>query len=179
MHVKPHPAVAKINAKIQEFHALEADFQNDQTLKLAQAALESAKAAAVAAEAEEDSIDPEELVDRRMEARRQVEISEIRLGRAQKSMKSRGFDVKQPLREGGEIAAKALRASAEPFCERLESELKRILGEDFPINAGHLKVTIYRKGERLFAQARAVESSPDPQTLGQAIALLEDVARFG
>lgn len=178
--IKPHPAVAEINAKIKEFHELEADFKNDQTLKLAQAALESAKAGAVAAEAEDDSIDPEELVDRRIEARRQVEISEIRLARAEKAIESRGYVVRTPLIEAGGIAAEALRTAAEPFGKRLEAELRKLIGDDYytPQEA-HYKALIYQKGEVLNAHARQTESSVSIPGLNKAIALLEDAARLG
>lgn len=177
---KPHPAVAKINAKIKEFHELEADFKNDKTLELAKSALDSAKAAAVAAEVENDSIDPEQLVDRRIEARRQVEIAEIRLGRAENAMKSRGWDVQGPLLEAGKIAAEAMNEAAEPFGGRLERELRKLIGEDdFNMEAPFYKALIYRKRDRLYSHARLMEKAASVPGLVRAIALLEDAARLG
>lgn len=178
--IKPHPAVVLIQGKIKEFHELEADFKNDQTLSLAKSALESAKTGAAQAEHEDDSVDPEELVDRRLEARRQVEIAEIRLGRAQKALESRGYVVRTPLLQAGQIAAEALREAAEPFGERLESGLRNLLGDEmFRAESGFFTSVIYRKRERLFAHARQMESAVSIPGLNQAIALLEDAARLG
>jgi hypothetical protein len=174
-----HPAIAKINAKIEEFHELESDFKNDKTLELAKSALEGAKITLTAAEAEDDSIGPEELVDRRIEARRQVEIAEIRLSRAQKSVESQGCVVRTPLLEAGEIAAEALRGVVEPFAERLEYELRKLIGEeDYNHNAGHFKSIIYRKGERLYGHARQMESAVSIPGLIRAISLLEEATRL-
>jgi hypothetical protein len=180
--IKPHPAISQIKAKIEEHRELEADFKADRTLELAQSALDSAKAAAVAAEAEaeDDSVDPEELVDRRIEARRQVEIAEIRLARAQKALESRGWDVKAPLIEGGKIANEALRTAAEPFGERLEAGLRNLLGDEtFLAVSPQLKGVIFQKKERLYAHARQMESEVSIPGLNQAIAYLEEVARLG
>jgi hypothetical protein len=176
----PHPAIQAILTKIEEHHALEKDFANDQTLNLAQAALDQAKAAVAEAELEDDEIDPEELVDRRLEARRQVEIAEIRLGRAQKALESRGQSVMQPIREAGRIAAAALREIAEPFGVALEKSLRKIVGDDdFAADGGHYKSLIYRKKERLFAHARACESNASVGCMERAIAMLEDATRLG
>lgn len=176
----PVPAVAKIKAELEEFRALEADFKNDRTLELARIALDGAKAAAVTAAVEDDSIDPEELVDRRLEARRQVEIAEIRLGRSEKAVESRGQVVRTPLIEAGKIAAEALREAAEPLGKRLETELRKLIGDDYyNPDAGHYKSLIYRKGEVLNAHARQMESAVSISGLNQAIALLEDAARLG
>jgi hypothetical protein len=175
-----HPAIAQITAKIEEFHALELDFKNDKTLVLAESALESAKAAAAAAEAEDDSLDPEELVDKRLEARREVEIAEIRLARARKAVESRSFDVNAPLKAGGEIAAGALREVAEPFGERLEAALRKLIGDEgYTAESAHYKSLIYRKRERLYGHARHCESRASIPLLNQAITLLEDAARLG
>ncbi len=178
--IKPHPAVAKINAKIAEFHELEADFKADRTLELAQSALDSAKSAAAQADLEDESTDPEALVDSRLEARRQVQIAEIRLARAQKTLESRGYVVRSPLLQAGDIAAEALREATEPFAERLESGLRNLLGDEmFQAELSHLTSVIYRKKERLFAHARQMESAVSIPGLNQAIALLEDAARLG
>jgi hypothetical protein len=175
----PHPAIAQITAKIEEHRTLEADFKNDQTLNLAERALEAAKAAAVEAELEDDSIDPAELVDRRLEARREVEIAEIRLARAKKAVESQASRVMVPIREGGRIAADALREAAEPFGAAVESELRRVLGQhDYDAEQGHYKAAIYRKKDLLFGSARSLESSASVPGLGKAIALLEEADRL-
>jgi hypothetical protein len=176
----PHPAIALIAAKIEAHHALERDFQNDQTLKLAESALDQAKAAAAEAEKENDSIDPEELVDRRIEARRQVEIAEIRLSRAKTAMESQESRVLGPIREGGRIAAEALREVVEPFGAALESELRRVIGQnDFEAEQGHYKGLIYRKKERFHGLARELESSASINSLNRAVAMIEDATRLG
>jgi hypothetical protein len=177
---KPHPAVVLIQAKIAEFHELEADFKNDLTLKLATEALDSAKAAAVAAEAEDETVDPEELVDRRIEARRSVEVAEIRLTRAQKTLESRGHVVRTPLIQAGDIAVEALRAAAEPFGERLEAELRKLIGDEFYLaSASFYQNLIFGKQDRLYGHARQLESAVSIPGLNQAIAHLEEVARLG
>ena len=177
---KPHPAVAKIQAKIKEFHELEADFKNDKTLVLAQSALETAKADAAVAEAEDDSIDPEQLVDLRLEARRQVEIAEIRLTRAQKAVESRGIVVRTPLLEAGDIAAEALLGIEPHFCQRLESELRKLIGDGFyEATPGIYQNLIYKKQAILHGHARQMESSVSIFGLNEAITLLEDANRLG
>lgn len=176
----PHPAIAKINGLIDESRALEADFLADKTLELAQSALESAKAAVLVAEGEDDSIDPEQLVDRRIEARRQAEIAGIRLERAKKAMESRKSEVNHPIIRAGKIAAEALREVVEPSGRRLESELRRIIGDhSYERDSGHYKALIYRKGEALFGHARQMEAAASVQGLNQAIALIEDARRLG
>jgi hypothetical protein len=175
----PHPAIAAINLKIAEHHELAADFAADQTLTLAEAALESAKAAAAQAELEDHSLDPEDLVDRRLEARRQVEVAEIRLARAKKAIESRGWDVQAPLHAGGKIAAEALREVADPFGNQLEAALRNLIGDDYNTDSGHYKSLIYRKKERLFGHARSCEQSASVQVLERSIAMIEDSTRLG
>ena len=175
-----HPSIALITAKIEEHHALAKDFAADQTLKLAEAALEQAKAAAAEAELEDDSTDPEELVDRRLEARRQVEIAEIRLVRAKKATQSQGHQVMWPINKAGKIAADALREVSEPFGDGLEAALRKLIGDEtYDADRGFFNSLIYRKKERLYTGARLLESSASVPGLGNAIAMLEDVARLG
>jgi hypothetical protein len=175
----PHPAIVLINAKIEEHRELAADFAADRTLELAESALNSAKAAAAKAELEDDSIDPEALVDKRMDARRAVEVAEIRLARAKKAIESRGWDVQAPLHAGGKIAAEALREVADPFGNQLEAALRNLIGDDYNTDSGHYKSLIYRKKERLFGHARSCEQSASVQVLERAIAMIEDATRLG
>lgn len=176
----PHPAIEKINKLIEESRALEADFKNDKTLELAELALETAKAAVVAAEAEDDSLDPEQLVDRRIEARRQEEIAAIRLERAKKALQSRKSAIDGPLYRAGKIAADALRELVEPMQRKLESELRRVIGDDFyEREISHYKSLLWRKGEILVHHARQMESGPSIPGLLKTIALIEDARRLG
>jgi hypothetical protein len=176
----PHPAIALIAAKIEAHHALQRDFDNDKTLTLAESALETAKAASVQAELEDAAVDPEKLVDLRIEARRQVEIAEIRLSRAKTAMESQASRVLGPIREGGRIAAEALLEVVEPFGAAFESELCRVIGKsDFEKDQGHYKTLIYRKKDRFHGLARELESSPSIHSLNRAVAMIEDAARLG
>lgn len=176
----PHPAIEEINKLIEESRALEADFKNDKTLELAELALETAKAAVAAAEAEDDSIDPEQLVDRRIEARRQEEIAAIRLERAKNAMKSRKSEINDPIRKAGRLAADTLVELVGPMRWKLESELRRVIGDDFyEREMSHYKSLLWRKGEILVHHARLMESGPSIPGLLKTVALIENARRLG
>lgn len=176
-------AVEAIRAKIEEHRALAAEVVKDRTVEISKLALADAEETARRAAAEDESIEPEDLVDRRIEAGRQVEVAKIRVQRAEKVRAERLSETRGPLVEARGIAVDAITASRGPLGEKLMAGAVRVFGSMVEEEAGWFKSLIYRAGERLNGTARRLERSDHTNTdqmirdLEHAIGLIEDANR--
>lgn len=186
MKVAPYTeTVAAVRGKIAEYHAAAAEFEKDVTLQTAKQALADAEVGKERADREDDSIDPEELVDRRLDAVRQVEVAKIRVARAEKAHASSKGSVVFILREAMRIAVAAFPAAAEALREKLEAGAVRVYGAEIVGNhqKSYLKSLHHQMTERVHGTRRGLEkdTSDNPRQLiahlEKALAVLEDVHR--
>jgi hypothetical protein len=186
MKVAPHiQTIEAIRAAIASYHAAAAEFAKDVTLRTAREAFTAAEKNKARADLEDDSVDAEELVDRRMEAERQFQVAKIRVDRAEKSHTERQSDVNLILRQATREAAKAFPIAAEALAARLTAAAVRVYGAD--IVELHEKQRFdllhYSMGRRVHEEGECLRMSrseiPEHAIghLENAIAILEDVYR--
>ncbi len=175
--------VNEIRSLIDGYKADTEEFSKDRTVDIARQALADAEAAKQRADIDDDSIGADELVDRRLEAGRAVEIAKITLQRAERVANERAADVPNKIIDAKHLLCEALTSAADPLRESVWNGLKRVLGDDYQGEKSFFKSMVYRMADRLFSTSRHINQSSYSHpsqlihTLERGIALLEDAYR--
>ena len=185
MKAAPHLEIIKAaDAKVAEYHSAAKGLAKDVTLQTARDALANATAAKEWAEVEDESVAPEDLVDRRTDAARDFEVAKIRVARAEKAQAINASQALAPLREATQLLSKALMEAVEPLRNRVEAGARRVFGDQMYDLAGpHFKGLVYQMGERCSEFSRTLNrmdvSNPDYaiQQIGLAKEFLIDCHR--
>lgn len=173
-----------IRSKVECFRGHAAKLAHDKTVEVCEQSLVDAQREAKAAAVEDESIEAEVLVDRRIEAARQVEIAQIRLQRAKKMRAELESEIKCALLEARNMVCEGLRAASDSLSERLMAGAVRVFGEEVVLTEGpFFKSLAYRATERVAGTARRIEKSDHSNTdqmirdIEHAIRLIEESLR--